>query len=491
MIDQGQAEHDLKNRLDFIGMDASARETLIRLQPLIQQALGPALDFFYDKIKATPETRQFFRSDEHIAGAKRLQESHWATITTGRYTTDYVQGVRRIGQTHARIGLEPRWYIGGYILVIEQLVHAIVKDQWPRLLQISKAQPEVMAKSISALIKAAMLDMDFSLSTYIETLDEERRKAELAQKLVLEEATQVAQSIGLGLSGLAAKDLTYRMSNAIPQAYRALQSDFNAALTQIEDAMRNVDGCVDAIQSGMRDISTAADDLSHRTEQQAASLQQTAAGLDQITATVKKSAEGADHARDVVATANRDAQNSVEIVRKTVDAMDAIAKSAQQISRIIGVIDEIAFQTNLLALNAGVEAARAGEAGRGFAVVASEVRSLAQRSAEAAKEIKGLISASNQQVEQGVKMVGATGSALESIMAQVDDINRVVEQIATGAREQAMGLAEINIAINQMDQATQQNAAMVEQSTAASQMLAQETDRLSDLIGQFRITNAD
>jgi len=490
MIDQGQAEQDLKDRLDFIGMDGATRETLNRLRPLIQQAIGPALDIFYAKIKATPETKKFFKNDDHISAAKKAQEGHWASITTGRYTTDYVQGVRRIGQTHARIGLEPRWYIGGYVVVIEQLIQAIVKDQWPRLLQMTKAQPDAMANSISALVKAAMLDMDYALSTYMETLDEERCKAELAQKLILDEATQAAESIGEGLSGLAAKDLTYRMSNSIPQAYSALQTDFNAALAQIEDAMLNVNTCVGAIQSGMREISAAANDLSSRTEQQASTLQQTAAGLDQITTTVRKSAEGADHARDVVATANQDAKTSVMVVRKTVAAMDAIAKSAQQISRIIGVIDEIAFQTNLLALNAGVEAARAGEAGRGFAVVASEVRSLAQRSAEAAKEIKGLISASNVQVEQGVKMVGETGTALENIMAQVNDINRVVEEIATGAREQALGLAEINTALNQMDHATQQNAAMVEQSTAASQMLAKETDRLSDLVGQFRVSAA-
>jgi methyl-accepting chemotaxis protein len=174
-------------------------------------------------------------------------------------------------------------------------------------------------------------------------------------------------------------------------------------------------------------------------------------------------------------------------VRQAVEAMDAIAKSAQQISQIIGVIDEIAFQTNLLALNAGVEAARAGDAGRGFAVVASEVRALAQRSAEAAKEIKGLISASTTQVDHGVKLVAETGKSLERIMAQVTEINDVVAEIAAGAKEQATGLDEVNTAINQMDQVTQQNAAMVEQSTAASHSLSQETVQLSGLIGQFQV----
>jgi methyl-accepting chemotaxis protein len=251
-----------------------------------------------------------------------------------------------------------------------------------------------------------------------------------------------------------------------------------------------VTGSTAAIQSGTREISTASDDLSRRTEQQAASLEETAAALDEITATVKKSAEGATHAREVVAVADGDAKKSAIVVREAVEAMDAIAKSASQISQIIGVIDEIAFQTNLLALNAGVEAARAGDAGRGFAVVASEVRALAQRSAEAAKEIKGLISTSTTQVDHGVRLVAETGKSLERIMSQVAEINEVVGEIAAGAKEQATALQEVNTAINQMDQATQQNAAMVEQSTAASHSLSQETTQLSGLIGQFQVGRA-
>ena len=307
---------------------------------------------------------------------------------------------------------------------------------------------------------------------------------------IQQERAIVVNSIGVGLSKLAAKDLTYRMSADIPEAYRKLREDFNAAIAQLEDALQNVTLSADAIQTGTQDMSTASDDLSHRTEQQAASLEQTAAALDEITATVKKSAEGATHARQVVAAADGDAKKSAIVVRQAVEAMDAIAKSAQQISQIIGVIDEIAFQTNLLALNAGVEAARAGDAGRGFAVVASEVRALAQRSAEAAKEIKGLISTSATQVDHGVKLVGETGKSLERIMAQVTEINDVVGAIAAGAKEQATGLDEVNSAVNQMDQVTQQNAAMVEQSTAASRSLSQETAQLAGLVGQFRIGQA-
>ncbi|MGH6955246.1 MAG: methyl-accepting chemotaxis protein, partial [Caulobacteraceae bacterium] len=241
------------------------------------------------------------------------------------------------------------------------------------------------------------------------------------------------------------------------------------------------------MRSGSGEISQAADNLSKRTEQQAASLEETAAALDEITATVRKTAEGANHAREIVSTARADAEQSGEVVRRAVGAMSAIEQSAQQISQIIGVIDEIAFQTNLLALNAGVEAARAGDAGKGFAVVASEVRALAQRSADAAKEIKALISASTQQVGQGVDLVGQTGQSLERIVGQVAEITGVVSEIAASAQEQATGLQEVNTAVNQMDQVTQQNAAMVEQSTAASHSLSQEAGELARLVGRFKV----
>jgi methyl-accepting chemotaxis protein/chemotaxis signal transduction protein len=302
--------------------------------------------------------------------------------------------------------------------------------------------------------------------------EESRRKAE--EEAIGRERAMVSASIGAGMAKLAAKDLTFRLTDDLPEAYRKLQEDFNSAIEQLEQALQSVRSSAQAIDSGTQEISTAADDLSRRTEQQASSLEETAAALDEITATVKKAAEGAMHARKVVASTKEDAEKSGEIVRKAVEAMGGIEKSSQQISQIIGVIDEIAFQTNLLALNAGVEAARVGDAGRGFAVVASEVRALAQRSAEAAKEIKGLISASTTQVGQGVSLVADTGKSLEQIVGQVTEINTSVSNIAASAQEQATGLQQVNTAINQMDQVTQQNAAMAEEATAASRALGQE-----------------
>ena len=317
--------------------------------------------------------------------------------------------------------------------------------------------------------------------------DAERVRIEAEKVRASQEQAEAMRRLGEGLKSLASGDLRIRLDDSFSAQYAQIRSDFNEAVDKLKETMQAVVTSTSAIQSGTHEISTASDDLSRRTEQQAASLEETAAALDEITATVRKSAESARHAREVVASADQDAKKSAVVVRQAVEAMDAIAKSSGQIGQIIGVIDEIAFQTNLLALNAGVEAARAGDAGRGFAVVASEVRALAQRSADAAKEIKALISTSTTQVDFGVKLVAETGKSLERIIAQVTEINGVVAEIAAGALEQATGLQQVNTAMNQMDQSTQQNATMVEESTAASHSLSQETTQLSALIDRFQL----
>ena len=301
------------------------------------------------------------------------------------------------------------------------------------------------------------------------------------------ERVVAVKEIGAGLSRLADQDLTYEIAREFNPSFENLRLDFNRSVENLRNALQQIARGADSIGSGTRSITTASDDLSQRTERQAASLEETAAALDEITAVVKKSAAEAIHARQVASAADDDAKKSTVVVHQAVEAMNAIAKSARQISQIIGVIDEIAFQTNLLALNAGVEAARAGDAGRGFAVVASEVRALAQRSAEAAKEIKSLISSSTAEVENGVALVAETGKSLERILAQVVDINGIIGNIASGAQEQLAGLQQVNTAVNDMDRVTQQNAAMVEETTAASHALAEDTAQVVALIGQFRI----
>ncbi|WP_313412949.1 methyl-accepting chemotaxis protein [Brevundimonas sp.] len=349
-----------------------------------------------------------------------------------------------------------------------------------------------MASAVTAFKDAAIANarLEAEAVAQRQAAEDERARVEAEKAKAAEEDRVAITALAEGLQAMAGGDLTHRMTVQVAPKAEQLKTDFNAAISQLEQAVAVVVTNVAAIRSGSSEISQASDDLSRRTEQQAASLEETAAALDQITATVNRTADGARQASGVVQSARGDAEKSGVIVRDAVEAMNAIEQSSAQIGNIIGVIDEIAFQTNLLALNAGVEAARAGDAGRGFAVVASEVRALAQRSAEAAKEIKTLISASGQQVGAGVTLVGQTGEALQRIVSRVAEIDGLVSEISASAQEQATGLQQVNTAVNQMDQVTQQNAAMVEQSTAASHSLSQEADVLAASVSRFRTGQA-
>ncbi|MDB5545260.1 MAG: methyl-accepting chemotaxis sensory transducer, partial [Hyphomicrobiales bacterium] len=317
--------------------------------------------------------------------------------------------------------------------------------------------------------------------------EELRQRGEAARAATAERQAAVIKNLGEALASLERADLTCRL-HGLPPEFQQIERDYNAAMDRLEDVLGGVAETSEAIHGNSGEVAQVSTNMAERAEQQAANLEEAAAALEEITATMKGMAEGAQRATGIAGRAREEVEASQQILTESTAAIRRISDSSGRISSIIEVIDAIAFQTNLLALNAGVEAARAGSAGRGFAVVAAEVRALAQRSAAAAKEIKGLIETSQNEVRQGVQLIDRTGEAMQRIRVNVGEVDQAVIEIANGAREQSTGIQEVNTAVSQMDQATQQNAAIVEEASSVSQQLFTEVRRLADLIGVFQMT---
>ena len=335
-----------------------------------------------------------------------------------------------------------------------------------------------------------------------ERLDRAREMAEAAEREAMRDAVErerqisaaaqdrVVSALANGLRRLADGDLRVKIDERFEESYDQLRIDFNGAVASLATAIGDIRDSALSIHAGSGSIAAAAEDLSRRTEQSAATLEQSAAALTELTAAVGSAAQGAGQADQTVMQARQSAERSNVVVKDAIAAMDEIKQSSSRISGIIDVIDDIAFQTNLLALNAGVEAARAGEAGRGFAVVASEVRALSQRSSEAAREISALIADSSRHVGRGVDLVNQVGASLHLIVGSITSISENVSAIAASAREQSTGISEINIAVSRLDQSTQQNAGMVEETTAASRDLSGEAEILTQIIHRFTVDSA-
>ncbi|MDH6269111.1 methyl-accepting chemotaxis protein [Rhizobium sp. SG_E_25_P2] len=346
-----------------------------------------------------------------------------------------------------------------------------------------RSMMEAIFTDIATAVHVLMADQETETS---------RQRAQFEQTRATDaEADALAMTaLGDALNALAAGDLSARITQTLPEKNESARRDFNRATDALNDTMQKIARTVDDLSQGMDEVTGASKELSRRTEQQAQALEETAAALHELTTTVSRTSDGAAAANRVASSTREEVGRTGEIMHQAETAMGRIAQSSQEIARIVSVIDEIAFQTNLLALNAGVEAARAGDAGKGFAVVASEVRALAQRSAEAAKEIRNLITTSSDQVKHGVALVESTSKTLSGIVNKVAEIDEVIAAIAASAREQATGIQEINSAVTDMDRVTQQNAAMVEETNAATATMQARSRELADLVGAFRLSGA-
>ena len=462
----------LQERLDYYGLAAVPQSTLSGIGKALKRRLDGALEGFYRVIASRRELSAHFDSPQQMDRAKAMQAEHWQAVFRDGVDSRFYNRATRIGNVHARIGLEPKWYVGAYGLVLDELITAIIAPGWQGWLPWKRAQ----ARHVATLVKVALLDIDLALSGYFHNSEERVR-------------TLVSDKLGTALKQITAGDLTARIEG-FPPEYRQVETDFNAAFTALCATLGHVMTGMESMNSGASEIRHAADDLSRRTEEQAANLEETAAAIAAINSSVQDSAATSASARATITETTARAEDGARTVSEAVEAMHQIESSSQEITSIIAVIESISFQTNLLALNAGVEAARAGEAGKGFAVVANEVRALAQRCSDAADEVKALISASSVQVGKGVELVGRSGEAFAAINRDIGTLSEAIQTIASAAAMQADNLSQINTVVGELDRSTQQNAAMAEECTAAATSLTREAEGLNSALAAFTVTDA-
>lgn len=460
----------LADKLSFFGLSDADYANFPRIVRLIDRYAPAALDGFYAEVMKRPGIAHFFTDPARMAHAKAKQLDHWRKMFNGRFDGDYLDNARTIGTTHARIGLEPQWYIGAYSHIIGAILPRMITRS-PDLI----ANPGKAGRVIASLMKAALVDMELALTTYFEIEEARRQQA-------IDATAHVLNRWGAG-------DFTER-AQGLPPAFAAIESDFETARTNIVEALTTVSKASQQVANGSSEIDQAADDLSERTQRQAGALEETAAAMRELSRGIAETSQGATSMSTALKSAEQEATQGSEVVVQAIAAMKEIESSSSEIVKIVEMIDGIAFQTNLLALNAGVEAARAGDAGKGFAVVANEVRALAQRSADAANEIRALIGESVGKVELGAKLVSRSGEVIGAIHEEITKISRHAAMISTSAQNHAEKVTQIDSSIADMDRMTQSNAAMVEETSSAARTLSSEAHRLRETVDQFTLEEA-
>jgi len=512
-------------RLAVLAISQADKDALRLFRPILETRLDGILDDFYRHVLSFPDLARHFPDPSRVAPAKAAQKAHWMRLFSGAFDHAYMDSVRDIGRTHARIGLEPHWYIGGYAMVLGKLLAVAAETQKTNLF--GAGDKAALGRLLSTLARAVLLDIDLAVSVYLEAVRDAAVEAQRRREsVIVGELTAMVQAASQGdldrritlegkegffldlcrsvnalvantgltlkdvasvLGAVADGDLTPRIAADYHGVFGQLKDDVNRTADKLTEVVGGINLTTREITNAASEVAAGSHDLSERSEQQAAGLQQTAAALEQLAGTVRQNSTDADQANRLAAEAREVASSGGQVVADAISAMGRIEGSSKKIEDIVGIINELAFQTNLLALNAAVEAARAGDAGKGFAVVAAEVGNLAQRSSQASKEIKALIAESSTLVTGGADLVAGTGRALTKIVGSVRQVADIVAKIAGASREQSSGIEQVNIAVSQIDETTQQNAALVEESSAAAMSLEDQSRRLARMMSFFKL----